>query len=433
MQERFHIRRARVFALVDCNNFYVSCERVFDPSLRGHPVVVLSNNDGCVVARSNEAKALGIRMGEPAFKCQPLFRRHGVRVFSSNYTLYGSMSQRVMAVLAALAPAVEIYSIDEAFLDCTGLRGPDLYALTRKLRRTLLQWTGIPVSIGLGATKTLAKAANKLAKTDPSCKGVLDLTCHPDPGGMLAHVDVGDVWGVGSRYARFLRRHGMTTARDLAGAPREWIRRHLTITGLHTLLELQGVSCLALEDVPARRKSIVCSRSFGSPVSKISELREAVSGHVQRAGEKLRRQGLLASHCHVFLQTDPFKDGPQYHPCTGATLSPPTAYTPALLARALTVLETIHRPGHRFKKAGIMLTGLVQEEGRQLYLQEPDEAVRERRRSLMGTLDTLNRRFGRSAVHFGSTRAERPWHMRRARLSRRFTTSWDELLSVRAG
>ena len=273
------------FALVDCNNFYVSCERVFQPKLEGKPVLVLSNNDGCVIARSNEVKALGVKMGAPFFQMRDLIREHGIKVFSSNYALYGDMSRRVHNTLAGMAPASEEYSIDEAFLDLSGLTKLEAHA--RHIRERVKMWTGIPVSVGIGPTKVLAKIANHVAKKRPEHGGVFDIG-NVDTDSVLATVPVGEIWGVGRQYAKFLTENGVHTALDLKQASDSWVRAHMTVVGLRTLHELRGVSCIPLEEVEPERKGIACTRSFGKPVTSLPELREAVATYASRVGEKLR-------------------------------------------------------------------------------------------------------------------------------------------------
>jgi len=419
------------FALVDCNAFYVSCERVFNPALAGRPVVVLSNNDGCIVARSAEAKALGIGMGQPAYQCAELLKRHGAAVFSSNYALYGDMSARVMDTLARFAPAMEVYSIDEAFLDLTGL--PEAGALARRMRDTVRRFTGIPVSVGLGPTKTLAKLANRLAKKDPALGGVLDLCGHGDLEGVLEGVDVEDVWGVGRRHAAWLRGLGVRSALDFSRLPRELVRRRMTVTGLHTLLELQGVSCLELEELPAPPRSVVASRSFGRPVTQAGEMREAVAFHAARAAERLRGKGVVAGHILVFVQTNRFIAGePQYAASDTAAFAVPTSATPEIIRLGQAVLERLFKPGLRYKKAGIMLFGLEPAASRRgSLLDSPREAARSR--ALMHVVDGINARHGRDALTFAASGLGRPWRMRQDRRSPRYTTAWDEIPVVRAG
>jgi DNA polymerase V len=371
----------KTFALVDCNNFYASCERVFDPTLAGRAVVVLSNNDGCIIARSEEAKALGIRMGQPLFECRDLIARHGVHVFSSNFGLYGDLSRRVMETLASFTPDMEVYSIDEAFLDLAGIPGdPAAYAGT--IRRTVQQWVGIPVSIGIGPSKTLAKAAAKAAKKHPGGGGVRDVAGREEE--TLAGSGVEDVWGVGRRYAKLLRSHGILTALDLRNAPDAWVKKHMTVAGLRTVLELRGTSCLPLEDAEPPRKAILCSRSFGRKVYRIEELEEAAAAYAAPAAREGR--------------------------------GPPAA------ARR----RRVYRKGPAYRKVGGMLSGIVQRGQVQLSLfHEGREGDREI--GLMHTVDAVNRRWGRGTLAFAASGFARPWWMRQARRSGQFTTSWNDL------
>ncbi|QJT10245.1 Y-family DNA polymerase [Oceanidesulfovibrio marinus] len=420
------------FAMVDCNNFYVSCERVCDPSLWGVPVVVLSNNDGCVIARSNEAKALGIAMGEPAFKREAYFRANGVRVLSSNYALYGDLSRRVVEVLTMFSPDLEIYSIDEAFLRIDGLPIRDTHAFARTIRETVTRWTGIPVSVGMAETKTLAKIANRKAKKAQECDGVYVL---PPPGAerdaLLEALDTRDIWGVGRRYAAMLARNGIHTARALRDAPDPFIRRTMTLTGLSTVLELRGKSVLDLEDVPPSKKAIGSSRSFGRPVTRLVELEEAASAYVSRAAEKLRAQGAVAGRLTVYVQTNPHKDEPQYSNGRDMSLSRPTSHTPTLVRAAQELARGIYKAGYRYKKAGVLLTALEPAAGRQLPLFDENTADEPRQATLMDVLDRTNAKWGRGALQIAAAGLGRPWRMRQSRLSPRYTTSWDELPEVR--
>ncbi|MCF8085638.1 MAG: Y-family DNA polymerase [Desulfohalobiaceae bacterium] len=416
-----------IFALVDCNNFYVSCERVFQPELEGRPVVVLSNNDGCIVARSDEVKGLGVPMGAPAFKWRAFFQRHGVVEFSSNYALYSDMSDRVMSLLASCAPEMEIYSHDEAFLFFPGKWSPHLEEYARRIRREVERCTGIPVSIGLARTKSLAKLANRLAKKDSRFAGVLDLQGRPDRESLLGGVKVGNVWGIGPRYSALLEKHGIRTALDLARAEDRWVRKRLTVAGLHLLLELRGVPCFGLEEDPPPAKSMVRSRSFGRPVTSLDELREALTAHVQRAGEKLRRSGQVAGCVQVFLETNRHKPVPQHTPCQSRVLAFATNHTPDLLGPALELLGRIYRQGYAYNKTGVLLTALEQEKGRRLSLMDPDAGTKLLKKGLMGAMDRINSRYGRDTVCFASVGVERKWEMRRGKMSREFTTRWKDL------
>ncbi len=418
----------RLFALVDCNNFYVSCERIFSPSLENKPVVVLSNNDGCIIARSNEAKALGIKMGQPIFQCKDLIARHRVHVFSSNYSLYGDISRRVMDVLAGFTPDVEVYSIDEAFLGLDGIvRDPLDWA--REIRRTVRKWVGVPVSIGIGPSKTLAKAAARVAKKDPRHDGVFDITsCARDT---LAEIGVEDVWGIGRRYSRLLTRAGICSARDLSDVDDAWAKKHLTITGLRTVMELRGTSCISLEQVFSPKKAIMCSRSFGRKVYSLEELNEAAAAYTSRAAEKLRAQGGAAGFIEVVLIEFPFNGGfPKTH-ISGMNIPVATAYTPELIHYAHALLEKIYRSGPAYRKVGVMLASIVPRGQVQTNLFFPcPEGEKEMR--LMETIDRINARFGAGTISHAAAGFERPWQMRQARKSARFTTSWEEIPLVRA-
>ncbi len=421
-----------LFALADCNNFFASCERVFAPHLNNRPVVVLSNNDGCVIARSAEAKALGIKMGQPAFECAGLFRKHQVAVFSSNYALYGDMSARVMATLAGLVPRIEVYSIDEAFMLLDGLPG-DPTARARDIRAEVLQRTGLPISIGLGTTKTLAKAANRYAKTNPACSGVCSLAGHPDPDLILSRIAIEDVWGIGRRHSARLKARGVTHAAAFKALPAEWVRKAMTVVGLHTLLELQGVPCIPLENGPAAKKSIVSSRSFGKPVTSRAELAEALASHAARAGEKLRAQGSVTACLMAFIQTSHFIQGrPAYSGAFSQVLPVATSHTPDLIRAAHSALSRIFKPGLDYKKAGVMLSGLERADQRQLSLLDLPPLDRPRNKPLMRTMDAINARWGKETLRLAATGIERLWRMKQGRRSPLYTTVWGELAEVRA-
>lgn len=418
---------ARLVALVDCNNFYASCERVFQPALRGKPVVVLSNNDGCVIARSNEAKALGIDMGAPWHLYKGRFVEQGVIVRSSNYTLYGDMSARVMRILSGFTPDLEIYSIDEAFLDVSGIA--DLPAHLRHLRETVLQWTGIPVSVGVAPTKVLAKVANRLAKKNPAadgCRLLRDLTVQEEA---LQTLSLGELWGVAKRMAARLEEEGIRTPLELRGADPQLLRQRFGVVMQRLSQELRGVSCLPLELAVPDRKSIVASRSFGRPITARADVEEAVASFVSRAAAKMRRQGLATAHLSTFIETNPFREqDKQYRASRGLTLPVATADTAILITAAHAALAAIWREGYRYKKAGVMLIDLVKASsvGAGLF-DRPDDP---RSMARMRALDGLNARFGRDAVTMGRTGQPRTWKLRSDRLSQRFTTHWEELLNV---
>ncbi len=419
-------------ALVDCNNFYVSCERVFDPSLACCPVVVLSNNDGCVIARSEEAKQLGIRMGAPFFECRACVGRHGVRVFSSNYALYGDMSARVMETLRQFSPRMEVYSIDEAFLDCvrTAREKPEDWA--QQVRSRVLRCTGIPVSIGIGPSKTLAKIGARIAKKRHST-GVYDMDGQEDSESMLGAVAVEDVWGIGCRYAAMLRRSGITTALQFKNADDLWVRRHMTIQGLRTVMELRGIDCLGLDDIPAPARGILSSRSFARPVEDPQQLREALAEYIGIAAAKLRGRGLRASSMQVFISTG--QHGPGPHDSSAATVSLPTPSdcTPDLIRHGQAALDRLYRRGRRYRKTGVLLTGLLGARERQLDLFSDSPDIDERQQRFMGAVDAINARWGRGTVSFAvPARAGRAWRMRRSFMSGRYTTCWGELPKARA-
>jgi DNA polymerase V len=419
-----------LFTLVDCNNFYASCERVFNPKLAGKPVLVLGNNDGIVVARSNEAKALGIPMGVPAFKYRDLIRRHNIQTFSSNYALYGDMSQRVMETLQQFSPEVEVYSIDEAFLSLSGFESRNLTEYGRTIRATVKQWTGIPVSVGIAETKTLAKIAGHLAKRSPDVAGVFDLTAWPDRDGLFAKVPVEDVWGIGPNHARRLTRHGITTALALRDADDQWIRKQMGVVGLRTVQELRGISCLPLEQCPPPKQGITCSRAFGKPITTLTEMREAVAAYTARAAEKLRGEQLAASALTVFLTTNPFKDEPQYRNALTLSLSVATDATPELLKAALKGIEAIYRDDYLYKKAGVMLLGLVPVGQVQANLY--DHADRERSKRLMSAIDHLNAHYGTDTVRVGAVGLTQRWRTTFVHRSPGYTTHWQNLPLVHA-
>lgn len=413
-----------MLALVDCNNFYVSCERVFDPKLVGRPVIVLSNNDGCAVARSQEAKALGIKMGAPLFKIRDLVAQHQVVVLSSNYALYGDMSRRVMSVLSGFSPGLEVYSIDEAFLDLSGFT--DLAGQGRRIRQRVRQWTGIPVSVGIGPTKTLAKVANHWAKKDGQFQGVCVLD-GANRDALLQRLPLEEVWGVAGRLGKRLRVHDIETAWDLAHADPAWVKREFSVMLYRTVLELQGTPCFGLALEPATQKSLVVSRSFGRPVETASDLREAIAYYMTRAAEKLRQQGLVVEVVTVFALTNRFGPDPYYKAVT-RVLSVPSQDTGELIAVAAGTVGELFQAGLKFKKAGVLLSGLHRVTAVQGELW--DGVDRERSAKLMATVDRLNRQMGRGTVGFGAAGMSRPWGMTAGRRTPRYTTLWGELPRV---
>ncbi|MBW1645956.1 MAG: Y-family DNA polymerase [Deltaproteobacteria bacterium] len=416
-------RWSRVFALVDCNNFYVACERLFDPALRRRPVVVLSNNDGCVVSRSAEAKALGIGMGVPFFQVRDRLDCHRAAVLSSNYALYGDLSRRVMEVLGRFTPALEVYSIDEAFLDFSGFDREGRRRQARELRTTVRRWTGIPVAVGIAATKTLAKIAARLAKRSPRAAGVVDLTASPFREKALALTPVGEVWGVGRRLAPKLANKGLATALELCRADDQQLRRRFGVNLQRVVLELRGIACYALDQGPATPRSVRCSRSFPEPVAELAAIREAVAVFSARAAAKVRRQGLAAGALTVYLRTSRYADEFHHH---GRTVELPvaSASTRELLGRAVGLAARLFHPGCPYRKAGVILHDL-----RPAALVQPsllDPLDREREGRLMAALDELNDRFG-SRVRFAAEGGRRHWRSRAAARSPAYTTRWSEL------
>jgi len=416
----------RVFALVDFNNFYASCERVFNPALKKRPVIVLSNNDGCVVARSSEAKEIGIPFAAPYFKIKSLAMKHNVAVFSSNYSLYADMSHRVMTILAAYSPEVEVYSIDEAFLSPSGM-SRNLYEYGRDIRETVMRCTGLPVSVGIAPTKTLAKAAAHLAKKDPLCGGVFDMTMN-DRVKYLEKISVGSIWGIGRKYAEKLNSRGIYSAADFVTADDKWVRSHMTITGLRTLMEMRGHSCMGIDDAPAPKKAIVSSRSFGQSVESFEFLRQSVSSYVARAAEKLRGENGLAGVVTVFIMTNRFKDEPQYGASLSCELPEASSNTPVITRYALALLKRLYKEGFRYKKAGVMLSDIIAARDLQMNLFWGD---RDRGNAeLMDTVDKVNRSHGSGTLFYASAGTEKPWSMRRELLSPAYTTRWEDIVEI---
>jgi DNA polymerase V len=369
-------------------------------------------------------------MGAPGFKYEALIKKNGGTLLSSNYALYADMSSRVMEVLAMFSPDIEIYSIDEAFLGFNGFKTRNLAEFGNKIKRTVFQWTGIPVSVGISKTKTLAKVANHFAKRYSAFKGSLCLLNDERIANALAKTPVSEVWGIGRQYDKFLRQNKIETALQLRDADDKFIDHYLTSTGLKTVLELRGYSCIDLDDAPISKKSIVTSRSFGKQVSELSELQEAVSEYVTRAAEKLRKQNCVAGLLMVFLSTNRFKEGPQYNNSLSTTLFPPTAYTPDLIEKALNLLEELFLPGFEFKKAGVMLADIIPEKDVPLSFMEVNY-LDDKRKKLMETVDKLNRIYGQDTLFYASNGIKKDWKMRRAKLSPHYTTNWNDLPKVK--
>jgi DNA polymerase V len=421
-----------MFALIDCNNFYASCERVFQPALEGRPVVVLSNNDGCVIARSAEAKKLQIAMGAPWFKLEKFARQNDVAVFSSNFALYGDLSRRVMQILATFAPCAEIYSIDECFLDFSGMK-QDLTAYSRTIAGTVRQWTGIPVSIGLAPTKTLAKIANRLAKKGLSPDGpVLEWQKIADPEALLQAVPVEEIWGISSRWGEKLRKLGIADALALRDSDPRRIGRQFGVVMERIVLELRGVSCIPLESIPPPRKQILTSRSFGERLTHLDDLRAAVSAFAARSGEKLRQQGLCAQALCVFIATSPFDASrPPYSNAVTIQFDRPSQDSGFLIRQALRGLERIFRPGFAYQRAGVLLPDLIPSSMEQMTLFSC-AGGEERAERLMEAVDRINRLYGRRAVRYASEGLGERWRMRQQMKSPAYTTRWSELPVVLA-
>mgnify|MGYP000153216551 FL=1 len=420
-----------VFALVDCNNFYASCEKLFRPDLKDTPVVVLSNNDGCVVARSREAKLLGIKMGVPVFQIKSEMLRHGILAFSSNYALYTDLSSRVMRTLEEMAPRVEVYSIDEAFLDLTGIESViSLVEFGQQVRERIGHWIGITVCVGIAPTKTLAKLANHAAKKYPATQGVVDLTNPDRQRRLLALVPVDDVWGVGKRLSKRLNALGITTALDLANASPRAIRDQFSVVLERTVRELNGESCIELEEIPPTKKQIVCSRSFGEKVTHFELLREAVCEYATRATEKLRKEQQQAKVMTVFIRTSPFKDNePQYSNSASGELLIPSCDTRDFIELANHLLKRIWKDGFRYAKAGVMLSDFYDPGMFQPGLFD-DISTRSNSQQLMSVLDTINQ-SGAGKVFFAGQGTKKDWSMKREHLSPAYTTRWDQLPRVK--
>ena len=434
-----------MYALLDGNNFYVSCERVYRPSLEGRPVVVLSNNDGCAIARSNEARALGIKMGQPWFEIRHLENEAGLVALSANFELYGDLSDRMMCLAAELGSEQEIYSIDECFVELSGI-AEDLTRRAHAVRRKILRWVGIPTCVGIGSTKTLAKLANHAAKTAERKPGsypaelaqVCDLAnLRPeDFRAVLASTEVGEVWGIGRRIGKALNEQGVHTVWDLYQLDPTIGRSRWSVNVERTIRELRGTPCMGLESSPAPKQEIACSRSFGRPVSALAPLMEAVSEFASRAGEKLRRQNSLAAQVHVFAHTSPNRPGPRFARSTVVPLRRATADTARLVEAAVLGIRAIYQPGYELVKAGVILLGLQSAtiEQHELELEDSTSIGRDKTR-VMRAMDTLNARYGRGTVltaSAGLAGDRRVWSMRQQRRTPRYTTRWDEMPVVRA-
>lgn len=424
----------KVFALVDCNNFYASCEKLFRPDIADRPVVVLSNNDGCVVARSKEAKKLGIKMGVPYFQIRELIEQQGVIAFSSNYTLYADISSRVMTILEEMAPAIEVYSIDEAFLDLTGVSAcVNLATFGQQIRERLNQWVGIQVCVGIAPTKTLAKLANHAAKKWTKAAGVIDLTCRTRQRKLMALLPISEVWGIGSRLTKRLHDMQIYTVLDLADAPRKQIRQQFSVVVERTVCELNGESCIALEEMADKKKEIVSSRAFSERITEQQFMREAVAEYVHRATEKLRNQTSFAKQLTVFIRTSPFSDrqtDPYYANSATGQLLTPSNDTRDFLHLATELLNRIWKDGFRYAKAGVMLTDFY-DAGIQQHNLFADQNPVKCNPALMAVMDKINQQHARNTIYFAAKGTQQPWAMKRNLLSPAYTTCWADIPKVR--
>ena len=416
-----------MIALADCNNFYASCERVFNPALKDKPVVVLSNNDGCIIARSNEAKALGIRMGEPVFKARKIIEENNVNVFSTNFALYGDMSKRVMSLLDILSPEIEIYSIDEAFMDFSGIK--NCFNLGLQMRDTVAKHTGIPISIGIAKTKTLAKVANHLAKRY-SKKGVYALNRKKHTTDILKSIPVSKVWGIGSKYTKMLNSYGVESAYDFAVLDEDWVLNKMTIVGLKIQHELKGKPCISIDTNPSSKKNICTSRSFGTSVTQFRPLKESISVHAARCAEKLRLEKGCARYVSVILKTNPFSVSDDYYYGYKSTnFDVPTNDTFDIINAAETLLKSIYKEGLVYKKSGVIVGDIIPQSRVQLNIFDIDQK-RARRKNLNSAVDFINQAMGRSTIHIGSQGINRKWQLKQERLSPCYTTKWDDLLKI---
>ena len=422
------IQYTRKIALIDCNSFYVSCERLFNSKIRKKPVVVLSNNDGCIISRSNEAKALGIKMGEPYFKEKEIIVKNNVQVFSSNYSLYGDISRRVMRTLKRFNSDIEIYSIDEAFLDLSNFSDNEIENIGHEIRSIVLKWTGIPTSIGIAKTKTLSKVANHIAKKKKS--GVVSLIGIENIDPILEKVDINDVWGVGRQLTKFYHQNGIYNAKQLKNKSNTWIKKSSNVLSSRTAMELRGIPCIDLETTSSKRKSCVVSRSFGKRVEDFQELREAIAGYSLNASEKIRSESLVTKSITVFVRTSPFQNRYGFY-SNSKTIDLPMATNNSIeiVKVALNALESIFKNGYRYQKAGIMLSHLSEStNNKNLFSSEKDEKIN----SLMKSIDNTNYRYGRSTLSLASAGVQKGWNMRRQYSSKIDTADFYCLPTIRA-
>lgn len=419
-----------MIALVDCNNFYASCERLFSPGLKDKPVVVLSNNDGCVIARSNEAKEIGIEMGAPAFMMEKMLAENKVAVFSSNYTLYGDLSNRVMQTLKQFAPAIEIYSIDEAFLDLSDMKQQDLFELGQTIRETIISHIGLPVTIGIAPTKTLAKMANRFAKKERKNIGVYFAKEPWQINELLAYTKVADIWGIGGQHTKRLLQNRINSAADLVQVNEEWMRKNMTVMGQRLLNELKGIPCIEWEDMPQPKKGICTARSFGQLLSAKKDISEALANYANTCAEKLRKQKSCANLIQVFIQTNTHRtQDKQYFRSVSLQLPVATNNAAAIIGMALKGLNIIYKPGYNFKKVGIMVLDLVPEQTIQMSIF--DVAGGKKEKAVMDAFDTINTKFGKGLVRYAVQGYSRKWKLRQQKLSPCYTTDIKQVLTIK--
>ena len=416
-------------ALVDCNSFYVSCERLFNPSIIKKPVIVLSSNDGCVISRSTEAKILGIKMGEPYFKVKKIIKKNDVKVFSSNYSLYGDISRRVMKTLKQFSPQMEIYSIDEAFLNLSSIRDENLFEHGNKIRKTVLKWTGIPTSIGIATTKTLSKAANHIAKKEQS--GIVNLINTKQIDQILKEIEINEVWGVGRQLTKFYIKNGIHTAYQLKNMHNNWIKKNTNVLGSRTAMELKGIPCVSLEEHQEKRKNCCVSRSFGRKVTKLEELSESVTTHCLNAAEKIRSDNQTTKRITVFIRTSPFqKDKNYYANSKDIDLPVRTNDSIELVKQALIALQYIYRKGYKYQKAGIIFSGLNEVD---IYKKNLFSSINneEKRKKLMKAIDYTNIKYGRHALSIAQAGLRKKWNIKRQHSSKIDTACFDFLPTIK--
>jgi DNA polymerase V len=418
-----------MIALVDCNNFYASCERVFRPELEGKPVIVLSNNDGCAIAISDEAKAFGIKMAVPVHMIEDIITKNNVSVFSSNYTLYGDMSARVMSTLSEFAPRMEVYSIDEAFIDFDGIPFRQLEPLATKIKKTVKQYVGIPVSVGVAPTKTLAKMANRFAKKTKKAIGVHVMQSQEEIDEVLKYTEVGDVWGIGAQHAKRLSLISIKTAFDFIQLPESWVRQNMTVVGLRMHKEMRGIPCIEWEFTRPKRKGICTSRSFGKLITDRKDIEEAIANFAANCALKLRNDKSCTNSVHVFIQTNPFRhQDKQFYRSMKVDTSVATNDTTEIIKYALQAFNFIFMEGYNFMKAGVMVTEIVPDNEIQQGLF--DNRNRKRNSRLMNTMDSINNVHGKNCVRSASQGYERKWRLKAAKLSKCYTTDINQLLTI---